>query len=259
MRDQPYNNGIETCAARTDEGIDVRAILPQLRVPTCVIHRRNDLTVSRENGQFMADRIPRAAYVELPGNDHPIYTEDYQSVVDAIAFASAAERSRPMETRHLTTALFTDIEYSTHRMAELGDREWHTLLNRHDELTREVVATFRGRFIKSTGDGVLATFDGPERAVRCACRLVSEIDVLGLRVRAGLHAGEVEERTNADLTGLAVHIANRVMATAAGGEIRVTRTIVDLTNDGDLDFTSCGFFELKGINHELELFEPKII
>jgi class 3 adenylate cyclase/alpha-beta hydrolase superfamily lysophospholipase len=250
----------KTIRAQTlaDERIDVRDILPQLHIATTVIHRRNDPGVIRENGQYMADKIPGAVYVELPGVDHPAFCGDYESVLTAIDFASASNQPKTNAERHLATALFTDIEDSTRQMAELGDRKWHQLLDRHDALTRKLVQEYRGRFIKSTGDGVLATFDGPERAVRCACKVVAETDALGLRVRAGLHAGEVEQRSNSDLTGLAVHIAARVMAVAAGGEVRVTRTIVDLTNGGDLEFDSCGQFDLKGIDQKLELFRPRI-
>ena len=230
-----------------DGGIDVRDLLPQIRVPTTVLQRRDDASNLRENGRFLADNIPGAVYLELPGADHPPYAGDYRRIIEEIVFASQKESTEPDAKRHLATALFTDIEDSTKRMAQLGDRKWHRLLDQHDKLTRDIVAQYRGRFVKSTGDGVLATFDGPERAVRCACQVVSEVEALGLRVRAGPHAGEVEQRSNDDLTGLAVHIAARVMATGAGGVVRVTRTIVDLVNGSGLRFDPCGHHDLKEI------------
>ena len=238
-----------------DARIDVRSILPEVRVPTLVIHRRDDEWVTKENGRYLAEHIPNAHYLELPGADHLPWLGDSDAVSRQIAqFVYSNVASTTADNRRLSIALFTDIEDSTGKIAELGDNAWHALLNKHDEICRQVVRDFQGDFIKSTGDGILATFDGPARAVKCAQQLNHDVGALGLLIRAGIHAGEVEHRANSDLTGLAVHVAARVMSEAPAGSVLVTRTVVDLTSGGDLEFNSIGVVDLKGVPNPMELY-----
>ncbi len=242
-----------------NERIDVRAILPEIRTPTLVIHRRGDQVVSRENGRYLADHIPDAIYHELPGVDHMPWVGDSQAIIDAVVHFAAAEPvgsdADRADGRMLATALFTDIENSTAQLAAMGDSKWREVLDRHDDIAGNLVDRFQGRVVKTTGDGLLATFDGPARAVRCAIAFRGELKSLGLVVRAGLHAGEVEQRQN-DVTGLAIHIAARVMDHAAGGEILVSRTVMDLTAGTDLVFEPAGSHQFKGVPGTFELYKP---
>ncbi len=203
----------------------------------------------------MATNIPGAIFAELQGDDHLPWVGDYTTIVNVIrhhcAEAVGSEDATP-PTRKLATALFTDIQNSTAQLTDMGDAAWRDLLNRHDELARGLVAQFDGRFVKSTGDGCLAMFDGPSRAVRCARFLVDELAELGLVIRAGLHSGEIEPRQD-DVTGLAVHIAARVMEQAIGGEVLVSQTVMALTVGSELKFEAAGIHELKGVPGEFSL------
>ncbi len=242
-----------------NERIDVRPILADVRQPTLVIHRRKDAAVLRDNGRYLADNIPRAMYLELAGRSHFPWLGDADMVVKAVV--SFAEAGAPghvgedLDQRRLETALFTDIAQSTAQLAAMGDQRWREVLDRHDRLAQRLVDDFRGRIVKNTGDGILALFDGPARAVRCTQRLIAELDGIGLAVRAGLHVGEVVQRGD-DVTGLAVNIAARVMERAEAGEVLLTRTLMDLTGGSGIAFDPAGSHELKGIPGTFDLFRP---
>ena len=242
-----------------NELIDVRPILPEVRPKTLVIHRRGDKTVKRDNGRYLADNIPGAVYLELPGSSHLPWLDDADMVLDAIirfAEAGAPEQmSEDLDQRRLATALFTDIAQSTAQLATMGDQRWREMLDQHDSLAQGLVVEFRGRIVKNTGDGILALFDGPARALRCAERLISELDGIGLAVRAGLHAGEVVHRGD-DVTGLAINIAARVMEEADAGEVLLTRTLMELTGGSGIAFSAAGTHELAGIPGTFDLFRP---
>lgn len=238
--------------------IDVRAILADVQAPTLVVHRRGDQAVPADAGRYLADRIPGATFLEIPGPDHLPWVGDYTTMVSAIHHLTAifpAAEAAAQPNRKLATALFTDIQNSTAQLAEMGDAAWRDVLDKHDGVAREVVERHEGRFVKSTGDGCLAVFDGPTRAVRCAHTMIGELGELGLTIRAGLHAGEIEPRAD-DVTGLAVHIAARVMEQAQGGEVLVSRTVMDLTAGSDLSFDPAGSHTLKGVPGEFALYRP---
>jgi class 3 adenylate cyclase len=225
---------------------DVREVLPALRVPTLVLHRAGDPFVRVDHGRFLAEHIPDARYVELEGEDHLFFVGDTDRMLDEIEvfLTGAAAGSEP--DRLLASVLFTDIVGSTDTAAALGDRRWRELLDRHDTLTHEHVARFRGRVVKTTGDGALATFDGPARAIRCACALRDAVSPAGIELRAGIHTGEVEQRGD-DIGGIAVHLAARVQALAGEREVLVSRTVADLVAGSGIAFSDRGEHELKGV------------
>jgi class 3 adenylate cyclase len=209
--------------------------------------------VSVEMGRYLADHIPGAKFVELDGTDHLFFTGDADAVVDEIEEFLTGVRPLPAVERVLATVLFTDVVDSTKRAVELGDERWKELLTRHDAQVRRQLERFQGREVNTTGDGFLATFDGPARAIRCAVAIRDAVGALGLHVRAGVHTGEVEMR-DADISGIAVHLAARVAATAAPGEVLVSRTVVDLVAGSGLTFTDRGEHALKGVPGEWRLF-----
>jgi class 3 adenylate cyclase len=237
--------------------IDVRAVLPVISSPTLVLHNVGDPVFTVEHGRFLADHIPGARYVELPGDFHiTAETERYRPMLDEIEEFLTGRRhdvSEDAVDRILATVLFTDIVDSTVRAGELGDRRWRDLMDDHDKIVRRELERHRGRMVKSTGDGVLATFDGPARAVRAACALREPLRPLGIHVRAGLHTGEIEVRGD-DVSGMAVHIGARVGAKAATDEVLVSRTVVDLVHGSGLDFEERGTHELKGCPGSWELY-----
>ena len=238
---------------RRNSEIDIRELLPTLRVPTLVVHTTGDPAVPVALGRYLADHITGARFVELPGDFHTSWiASDMQPALDVILeFFVGTHVRRPSE-RFLATVLFTDIVASTARASALGDRRWSSLLDRHDQTSRRIVERFGGRVVKQTGDGLLATFDGPARAVEGAQTLR---DALGSEVpiRAGLHTGEIEQRGN-DVGGIAVHIAARVAALAASGDILVSRTVRDLVVGSDLTFEDRGAHELKGVPEAWQLY-----
>ena len=231
---------------------DVRAVLPTIRVPTLIIHRTGDRRADVGGSRWMAQQIPGARYVELPGDDHLIWA-DPDPIFDAVEEFVTGVPPAAVPDRMLTTVLFTDIVRSTEVAAALGDTEWRRTLDRHDELVRRYVARYHGREIKSTGDGFLAAFDGPGRAVRCAQAIAEAVAAIGLEIRAGAHTGEVEIRGD-DIGGLAVHIAARIAARAGDGEVLTSGTVKDLVAGSGITFTSRGAHELKGVPGSWELF-----
>jgi pimeloyl-ACP methyl ester carboxylesterase len=233
--------------------IDVRAILPTIQVPTLVLHRRGDRVVNRRAGRELAARIPGARYVELPGIDHLPWATDPESVLGEIEEFLTGARSRPEPDRVLATVMFTDIVGSTERLAELGDARWRELLFAHHAAVRQELARFRGREVKTLGDGFLATFSGPARAIQCGRAIADSAQSLGLDVRVGLHCGEVE-LIGDDVGGVAVHLAARVGALAASGEVLTTSTVRDLVAGSGLEFSDRGEQRLKGIDDPWRLF-----
>jgi class 3 adenylate cyclase len=233
--------------------LDIRDVLPAIKVPTLVLHRRGDRMVTPEMGRYLADRIPVAKFVELDGADHLFFTGDADSLLDEIEEFLTGVRPLPTVERVLTTVLFTDIVDSTKRAAQLGDVRWKDLLGRHDAQVRRQLERFHGREVNTTGDGFLARFDGPARAIRCAMAIREVLRSLGLEVRAGIHTGEVELRGD-DISGIAVHIAARVAAAAGAGEVLVSRIVVDLVAGSGLSFAARGQQALKGVAGEWGLF-----
>jgi class 3 adenylate cyclase len=240
---------------RMNREIDARHVLPAIRVPTLVMHRIGDSAISVELGRYLAANIPGAKYLELPSTDHvPFYERDITDrMVDEVEEFLTGSRSEPDIDRVLATVMFTDIVDSTRRAAELGDRQWRALLDRHDDIVRQQLARFRGQEVKNLGDGFLATFDGPARAVRCASSICESMRPLGIAVRSGLHTGEVEMKHD-DVTGIAVHIAARVAAEAEAGETVVSSTVRDLVAGSGLRFQDRGIRALKGLPEEVHLY-----
>jgi len=233
--------------------IDVRDILPTIQVPTLIVHRTGDLIAPVEGARLMAEKIPNARYVEFEGTDHVPFAGDFNPVVDEMEeFLTGTRQPRPLD-RVLATVMFTDIVNSTSRAAAAGDRGWRDLIERHDELTRRQLDRFRGREVKTLGDGFLATFDGPARAIECACAIRDGVHPLGLEVRAGLHTGECE-LAGEDVRGMAVNIGARIGALAKPSEVLVSGTVKDLVVGADLEFTDRGEHELKGVPGAWRLF-----
>ncbi len=233
--------------------VDVREALPLVAQPTLVLHRERDAALPVRTSHYLAEHIPGARLVELPGRDHALIGGDIDQLVDEMEeFLTGTRSERPPE-RVLSTVLFTDIVGSTERAAQLGDRRWRELLDRHDVITRAEVERRRGRAVKSTGDGFLATFDGPARAIECARAVASGVGGLGVQVRAGVHTGECELRGD-DIGGMAVHIGARVAARAEPGEVLVSSTVKDLVVGSGLDFVERGAQTLKGVPGEWRLY-----
>jgi pimeloyl-ACP methyl ester carboxylesterase len=238
---------------RMNSMIDVRDVLPAIRVPTLLVYRSHDSDVNVEEGRYIASRIHGARLVELPGHDHLMWTGNADAIVDEVEDFLTGTRRGPEPDRVLATVLFTDIAGSTARAAEIGDRAWKQLIDRHDEAIRRQLDRWRGREVATAGDGFLATFDGPARAVRCATSVVDALRELGLDVRAGVHTGEVEV-ADGNVRGIAVHIGSRVAALAAPGEVLVSRTVVDLVAGSGIAFTDRGEHSLKGVPSVWQLF-----
>ncbi len=238
---------------RLNSDIDIRDVLPTVRVPTLILHRRGDRHVKVEEGRYLAEHIPNAVFVELPGDDHLVWVGDQDAVVDEVEEFLTGIRRGPDPDRVLLTLLFTDIVESTAAAARLGDRGWHELLDRHHAVVRRQLALFRGREVKTIGDGFLAAFDGPGRAVQCASAIRDEVRALGLEIRAGLHTGECEQRDD-DLSGIAVHLASRIVDEAGAGEVLVSSTVKDLVVGSGLDFDERGEMSFKGIPGGWRLF-----
>jgi class 3 adenylate cyclase len=236
-----------------DGAIDVSVVLPTIRVPTLVLHRRDEV-VPLEAGRYLAEHIPDARLVVLEGQDHAPFAGDSDRIVAEIErFLTGESHDRAADDRLLATILFTDIVESTGRASALGDAKWRGLLDEHDATVDVELTRHRGRKVKTTGDGVLALFDGPARAVRCGEALRDGLRGLGIEIRAGLHTGEVEVRGD-DVGGIAVHIAARVLGLASPGEVLVSRTVTDLVAGSGIGFTDRGEHPLKGVTGSWQLF-----
>jgi class 3 adenylate cyclase len=232
---------------------DVRAVLPTVRVPTLVVQHSDNLLIPPERGKYIADQIPGAKYVELPGRNMYHFVEPWRESFQEIAEFLTGHQAEVADDRVLATVLFTDIVDSTRRAAEMGDRDWHALLDAHDAVVRSQLARFRGREVNTSGDSFLAMFDGPQRAIRCAMAIRDAVRSLGIEVRAGLHTGECEVRGD-DIGGIAVHIGARVSARAGANDVLVSRTLRDLVIGSGLEFEERGAHELKGVPGEWHLF-----
>jgi class 3 adenylate cyclase/dienelactone hydrolase len=239
---------------RMNQEIDISGVLSAIRVPTLVIHRTDDAAVGIEDGRFLAAHIPNARLAEFAGADHlPYIGENADDITDEIEEFVTGSRPDVEADRVLATVLLTDIVDSTKRASDLGDRRWRALLDQHDDLVRQEISRLRGREVKSLGDGFLATFDGPARAVRCAAAIVQRVSPLDLQVRCGLHTGEIELK-GTDIAGIAVHIAARISAQAQGGQVLVSGTVRDLVAGSGLRFVDEGARSLKGISDEVRVF-----
>jgi class 3 adenylate cyclase/pimeloyl-ACP methyl ester carboxylesterase len=234
--------------------IDVRDVLSTIRAPTLVVHRQDNPIITVDQGRYLADHIEGARFVAVPGADYGLAVGDIDVVIDEVEeFLTGSRPAHPTD-RVLATVLFTDIVESTPRAVELGDARWRQLLERHDELAQEEVARFGGAIADFTGDGLVASFEGPARAVRCAFALRDRFRSLGLEIRAGLHTGEVERRREG-IAGIGVHIAARVLALAGAGEVLVSRTVRDLVTGSGLRFVDRGTHTLKGVPDDWEILE----
>ena len=233
--------------------LDVRAVLPTIRVPTLVVHHADDPLILPARGKYIADHISGAKYVELPGRNFLHLVEPWRPSFQEIAEFLTGHRAEVADDRLLATVLFTDIVDSTRRAAEMGDRDWRALLDAHDAVVRSQLARFRGREVNTSGDGFLAMFDGPQRAIRCAMAIRDAVQALGIQVRAGLHTGECELRGD-DIGGIGVHIGARVSALAGPNDVLVSSTLRDLVIGSGLQFGERGTHQLKGVPGEWRLF-----
>jgi pimeloyl-ACP methyl ester carboxylesterase len=232
--------------------IDVRDVLPLIAVPTLIVHRNGDAVAPIEGARYMAERIPNARLVELTGDHSPV-TGETDAILDEIEEFVTGRRAERAPDRVFATVMFTDIVDSTPRAATMGDRRWSELLDGHHRIVRQQLERFDGQEVKTTGDGFLATFDGPARAIHCALATSEATKAIGLPLRAGLHAGECERR-HGDISGIAVHTAARVAALAGPGDVLVSRTVKDLVAGSGLKFEDRGSHTLKGVPDEWRLF-----
>jgi class 3 adenylate cyclase/alpha-beta hydrolase superfamily lysophospholipase len=254
-----YSPGAIKTLMLLNSQIDVRPILSSIRVPSLVLHRQTDAMVSVKHGRDLAQLIPGARYIEYSDGDHGFWTGDTEALLGDIEEFVTGQRygaAADLE-RILATVLFTDIAGSTQSAVELGDQRWRQRLDEHDRLGRQAVERHRGNLIKTTGDGILATFDGPGRAVRCALAFSTAARDIGVPLRAGLHTGEIERR-GTDVGGIAVHAAARVMGHSQPGEVLVSRVVTDLVAGAGLRFAERGMYELKGIPGQWELFAASL-
>ena len=267
--DMPWNDEIRATLARQERlaasprtvalmfplvsELNVREILPTVRVPTLVVHHAEDPFITPAMGKDVADNISGAKYVELPGRNIYHFVEPWRASFREIAEFLTGEQADVADDRVLATVLFTDIVDSTRRAARMGDRDWHALLDAHDAVVRAQLSRFRGREVNTSGDSFLAMFDGPQRAIRCAMAIRDAVQALGIEVRAGLHTGECEVRGD-DIGGMAVHIGARVSALAGPNDVLVSSTLRDLVIGSGLEFEDRGAHELKGVPGEWRLF-----
>jgi class 3 adenylate cyclase len=256
MRRAGSNLGSSIALSRSEMNMDVRSALPAVHVSTLVIHLTGDKACNVGEGRYIASHIPGARILELPGVDHMFFvnTELTDRILREIQAFTQEAQPLAHADRMLTTVLFTDIVSSTKKAGEMGDTRWHDLLERHNSMVGSEIRKFRGVVIKNTGDGFLATFDGPTRAIRCAWAIKESAKELGLEVRAGVHTGECIVGPT-DVSGIAVHMASRVMDVASAGEIVVSSTVKDLVYGSGLSFKDHGEYELKGIEERRHLYE----
>jgi class 3 adenylate cyclase len=267
--DMPWNEEIRAAWAREERmaasprivtlmmpliaEVSALAILPAVRVPTLVVQHSDDPFVTPAMGKEVADDIAGAKYVELPGRNLYHFVEPWRESFQEVHKFLTGQQAEVVDDRVLATVLFTDIVDSTRRAAEIGDRDWHALLDAHDAVVRSQLARFRGREVSTSGDSFLAMFDGPQRAIRCAMAIRDAVQALGIEVRAGLHTGECEVRGD-DIGGIAVHIGARVSALAGANDVLVSGTLRDLVIGSGLEFEERGAHELKGVPGEWHLF-----
>jgi class 3 adenylate cyclase/pimeloyl-ACP methyl ester carboxylesterase len=267
--DMPWNEEIRSAWARAERlgasprtvalmwpfvgEVDVQAVLPTIRVPTLVVQHSDDAIITPEKGRYLGDHIPGAKYVELAGRNMYHFVEPWRDSFQEIAAFLTGHQAVVADDRVLATVLFTDIVGSTRMAAELGDSNWSALLDAHDAVVRAQLARFRGREVNTAGDGFLATFDGPQRAIRCAMAIREAVQPLGIEVRAGLHTGECELRGD-DIGGIAVHIGARVSALAGPNDVLVSSTLRDLVIGSGLEFDDRGTHQLKGVPGEWHLY-----
>ena len=245
--------GMALDVLRMIHDLDVRHVLPAIQCPVLVVHRREDQMIRVEHGRYLAEHLPEARYVELPGAGHAYWSGDQDRILDEVQeFLTGAPAVAAID-RVLATILFTDIVGSTDLAARLGDVRWAELLDEHRVVVRRELERFRGHEVDTVGDGFVATFDGPARGIRCAAAIRDALEPLGLTIRAGLHTGEIERRPDG-IAGIAVHIGARVGATAEPDEILVSRTVVDLVAGSGIGFVERGAHELKGVPGEWQLF-----
>jgi class 3 adenylate cyclase len=245
--------GAALALARSNTEIDIRHVLSAIRVPTLILQRTRDRDVLVEEGRYIAARIPGAKYVELPGEDHLWWVGDIDAILDEVEEFLTGVRRGPEPDRVLATVMFTDLVGSTERAVELGDRRWRELLEAYHALARRAIERFRGKVVDTAGDGILATFDGPARAIRCAYSVSQGAERLGLQLRAGLHTGECELAGD-KVRGIAVHTGARVVSKAAAGEVLVSSTVKDLVAGAGIEFEDRGIHSLKGVPGEWHLF-----
>jgi len=245
--------GMALAAQRMVFDLDVRNVLDAVQCPTLVVHRTGDPLITVEHGRYVAEHVAGAQLLEIEGDGHAYWSGDSDRLLDEIQTFLTGETGPADTTRVLATVLFTDIVGSTELAAQLGDKRWAALLEDHHRIARDEFARFRGREVDAAGDGFLATFDGPARAIRCACAIRDALRDLDLEIRAGLHTGEVEAH-GAAIIGIAVHIGARVMVSAEPGEILVSRTVVDLVAGSGIAFRDRGRHSLKGVDGRWQLF-----
>jgi class 3 adenylate cyclase len=248
-----YNRRDVSALLAWSSQVDVRNALASVRVPTLVLHREECQVIVLDHGRYLADHIPGARLAVLPGRDFTLYTDPAEQGVQHIDDFLRGLHGPTESDRALAAILFTDFVGSTKQLSTLGDHAWRNLLDSHDVIARTVVEQHAGRLIKSTGDGILATFDGPGRAIRCATALRDALRPLGIEIRAGLHTGEVEIRSD-DIAGIAVHIAARVLDTAASGELLCSAAVPMLVAGAGFEFDDRGAHDLKGIDGTWQLF-----
>jgi class 3 adenylate cyclase len=232
--------------------MDVRSVLPRISAPTLVVNRE-DSFVRVELGRYLAEQIPQARHAVFPGADHLVWVGDWEPIVEEIEEFLTGARHRSDPDRALATILFTDIVSSTEHASEMGDERWHALVERHDDVVRAEIARYGGRTVKTLGDGVLAVFDGPARAIRAARAMNSAVRGLGIEIRAGVHTGECDRRGE-DLAGIAVNVAARIVSCAGAGEVFASSTVRELVLGSGLEFVERGTYKLKGVPDEWHLF-----
>jgi class 3 adenylate cyclase/pimeloyl-ACP methyl ester carboxylesterase len=245
--------GAALALGRMNAEIDIRGVLPSIRVPTLIMHRTGDRDMDVGGARYMTGMIAGSRYVELPGDDHLPFVGDQDAILDEIEEFLTGARHHADLDRILATVLFTDVVGSTERAAALGDKRWRDLLESYNQVIREELERFRGREVDTAGDGFFATFDGPARAIRCACAMRSKLARLGIEIRAGLHTGECE-LVGDKVRGISVHIGSRVASLATPGEVLVSSTVKDLVAGSGLEFEDRGVHTLRGVPGEWRLF-----
>ena len=235
--------------------IDIRASLPDIKLPVLVMHSRDDVAISKLNGRYLADNIPGAKYIEYPNGGHLPWHEERESIIkDLKSFFSETGNENKAVDRSLATILFTDIENSTLKMTDMGDEKWSEKLDKHDKIMEDAVKKYSGRIVKNTGDGILAVFDGPVRSIECAKVSIENMKNIGLDIRCSLHVGEIVWR-NEDITGIAVNIASRILDRCESGNVVISKNLRDLLGRSEFAIEELGDYSLKGVEGDWKLFK----